>query len=109
MSPEMESTNRVLEFARRHANTWLKLDLLCFWGRYPYAKFTVGIIARALGSERRVDVEEALDSLVKDNLVDKCVDKGQPFYCLAGDANSRECVLKMPVYKSSLRPAVSVG
>lgn len=106
MSPEMETTNRVLDFARRHANSWLKLDLLCFWGKYPYARFTVGIIARALGSERRADVEEALDSLVRDHLVDKRVDKGQPFYSLAGDAGSRECVLQMPACKSSLRPAI---
>lgn len=106
MSPEIEGRNGVLEFARTYANTWLKLDLLCFWGKYPYARFTVGIIARALGSERRVDVEEALDSLVRDHLVDRRVDKGQPFYSLAGDASSRECVLKMPAYKSSLRPAV---
>ncbi len=109
MSPEMETTNRVLDFARRHANSWLKLDLLCFWGKYPNARFTVGIIARALGSERRADVEEALDSLVRDHLVDKRVDKGQPFYSLAGDAGSRECVLQMPAYKSCLRPAISMG
>lgn len=109
MSADVESKNRVLEFARKHANTWLKLDLLYFWSRYPYAKFTVGIIARALGCERRVDVEEALDFLVKENLVDKHMDKGLPFYCLTDDANRRECVLKMPAYKSSLKPALSVG
>lgn len=109
MSPEIETGMRVLDFASRYANSWLKLDLLCFWGRYPYARFTVGIIARALGSERRADVQEALDSLVREHLVDKLIDKGQPFYSLAGDACSRECVLQMPAYKSSLRPATSAG
>jgi len=89
MSPEMENRNRVLEFAREHANTWLKLDLLYFWSKYPYAKFTVGIIARALGCKRRVDVEEALDSLVKENLFDIHTDKGLTFYCLTGDASKR--------------------
>ena len=108
MSPEMENKNRVLEFARQHANTWLKLDLLYFWSKYPYAKFTAGIIARALGCKRRVDVEEALDSLVKENLVDKHTDKGFPFYCLTGEASKRECVLKMPAYRNSLRPALSM-
>ena len=109
MSAEMETKNRVLEFTRKHANTWLKLDLLYFWSKYPYAKFTIGIITRALGCKRRVDVEEALDSFVKDNLVDKHTDKGLLFYSLTSDASKRECVLKMPAYKSSLKPALSMG
>ena len=109
MSREMERKNRVLEFARQHANTWLKLDLLCFWSRYPHAKFTASAIARALGCKRRIDVEEALDSFVKDNLVDKHTDKALPFYCLTDDASKRECVLDMRAYRSSLRPALSMG
>jgi hypothetical protein len=109
VSVEMEKRNRVLQFARQHANTWLKLDLLCFWSRYPHAKFTAGIIARTLGCKRRADVEEALDSLVKDNLVDRHTDRGLPFYCLTGDASKRECVLDMRAYRSSLRPALSMG
>jgi len=108
VSGEMED-NRVIEFARQHASTWLKLDLLCFWSRYPHAKFTAGIIARTLGCKRRADVEEALDSLVKDNLVDRHTDRGLPFYCLTGDASKRECVLDMRTYRSSLRPALSMG
>ena len=109
VSAEMEKQNRVLQFARQHANTWLKLDLLCFWSRYPHAKFTAGAIARALGCKRRTDVEEALDSFVKDNLVDKHTDRALPFYCLTDDASKRECVLDMRAYRSSLRPALSMG
>jgi hypothetical protein len=109
MSVEIDNKSRVLEFARQHANTWLKLDLLYFWSNYPYAKFTVGIIARALGCKRRVDVEEALDSFVKDNLVDKHTDKGMPFYSLTSDARKREYVLNIPAYRSSLRPTLSMG
>ncbi len=109
MSPETDSRNRVLEFARRHANSWLELDLLCFWGNYPYARFTVGIIARALGSERRADVQQALDALVRGRLIEKRVDRGQPFYSLTRDPGSRECVLQMPTYKGSLRPAASMA
>jgi len=78
MSAEMENNGKVLDFAVRHANTWLKLDLLYFWSKYPYAKFTVAVIARALGCKRRIDVEEALDSFVKDNVVDRHMDKGFP-------------------------------
>jgi hypothetical protein len=109
VSGEMENKTRVLEFARQHANTWLKLDLLCFWSRYPHAKFTAGAIARALGCKRRTDVEEALDSFVKDNLVDKHTDRALPFYCLTDDTSKRECVLDMRAYRSSLRPAFSMG
>jgi hypothetical protein len=109
VSGEMENKNRVLDFARQHANTWLKLDLLYFWGRYPHAKFTAGAIARALGCKRKIDVEEALDSFVKDKLVDKHTDRALPFYCLTGDASKRECVLDMRTYRSSLRPVLSMG
>jgi hypothetical protein len=109
MSPEMEIKNRVLDFARKHADTWLKLDLLCFWSKYPYAKLTVGIIARALSCKRRVDVEEALDSFVNESLVDRRADNGLLFYSLTSDADKRDCVLNMPAYRSSLRPTLSVG
>lgn len=109
VSGETDNRSRVLEFAREHANTWLKLDLLYFWSKYPYAKFTVAIIARALGCKRRMDVEEALDSFVKDNVVDRHLEKGLPFYSLTSDAGNRECVLEMPSYRRSLRPALSVG
>ena len=109
VSGEMEKRNRVLQFAGQHANTWLKLDLLYFWSRYPHAKFTAGAIARALGCKRRIDVEEALDSFVKDNLVDKHTDRALPFYCLTDDASKRECVLDMRAYRSTLRPALSMG
>ena len=109
MSGEMEKRNRVLQFAGQHANTWLKLDLLYFWSRYPHAKFTAGAIARALGCKRTTDVEEALDSFVKDNLVDKHTDRALPFYCLTDDTSKRECVLDMRAYRSTLRPALSMG
>jgi hypothetical protein len=109
MSGEMEIKNRVLDFSSKHANTWLKLDLLCFWSKYPYAKLTIGIIARALGCKRRVDVEEALDSFVNESLVDRRADNGLLFYSLTSDAGKRECVLNMPAYRSSLRPTFSVG
>ena len=109
MSPEMEIKNRVLDFARKHADTWLKLDLLCFWSKYPHAKLTVGIIARALSCKRRVDVEEALDSFVNESLVDRRADNGLLFYSLTSDAGKREFVLNMPAYRSSLRPNLSAG
>lgn len=109
MSAEIDKQHKALEFARQHANTWLKLDLLCFWGRYPHAKFTADAIARTLGCKRRTDVEEALDSLVKENLVEKRTDKALPFYCLTDDASKRECVLDIRAYRSSLRPALSMA
>ncbi len=109
MSAEIENKNRVIEFTKEHANTWLKLDMLYFWSKYPYAKFTIGIIARALGCKRRVEVEEALDSFIKDDLVEKHTDKGLPFYCLTADPGKRECVLNLPAYRNSLRPALSMG
>jgi hypothetical protein len=108
MSAE-EKRSGVVEFVRQHANTWLKLDLLCFWGKYPYARFSVGIIARALGCKRRVDVEEALDSLLRDNLVERHTNNGLPFYCLTRDPAKRECVLNLPAYRNHLRPTLSMG
>ena len=107
MPPETEIKNRVIDFSREHADTRLKLDLLCFWSRYPYAKLTVDIIARALGCQRIPDVEEALDCLVNESLVEKHDDNGLHFYSLTSDAAKRDCIMRMPAYRSSLRPTLS--
>lgn len=80
----------------KHIDTGLKRDVLDFWRKYPYAKFTCGIIARAVDTRRRVDVEEVLESLVQAELVDKQVRQGMPYYSLTAEPTRRQCVLSMP-------------
>jgi len=103
MEIDTEEKNQVTQFVNEHANTGLKLDLLFFWSKYPYAKFTPGIIARALDCKRRVDIDEALESFVKARLIEKHTRQGLPFYCLTADPEKRQCVLSLSVHKANFR------
>jgi len=86
----------------KHADTSLKRDVLDFWRRYPYAKFTCGIVARAVSSKRRLDVEEALECLVRAELLDKHIQQGMPFYSLTAEPSRRQNVLDLPA--NTFRP-----
>ena len=95
MTMETNEKNEIKQLMKQHANTGLKIDLLFFWNKYPYAKFTSGIIARAIGSKRRFEVEEALEAFAEAELIEKHVQRGLPFYCLATAPEKREPILKL--------------
>jgi len=98
------------QFVREHANTGLKRDLLLFWRRYPYARFTSGIVARAVDRNRRVDVEEVLECFVQADLLEKHTQQGLPFYRLTTvDTLKRECILNLPAHRAGLRPLYATG
>ena len=101
METETEEGNKVTQFVNEHANSGLKLDLLFFWSKYPYAKFTSGIIARALACNRKADIEEALESFVKARLIEKHTRQGLPFYCLTGDPEKRQCILSLSAHRAN--------
>jgi hypothetical protein len=109
MEIETEERNKVTQFVNEHANSGLKLDLLFFWRKYPYAKFTSGIIARALDCKRKVDIEEALESFVKASLIERHTRQGLPFYCLTADPEKRQCVLSLPAHKGNFRSLCIIG
>lgn len=87
--------SEVMQLVKKHADTGLKLDLLYFWNKHPYAKFTSGIITRIVDSKRRLDVEEALEALADAEIVEKHVQRGLPFYCLTTSPEKREPVLQL--------------
>lgn len=106
---ELTQENTATGFLTNHADTGLKHDLLLFWQKYPYARFTSGIIARAVDRNRRVDVEEALECFVKAELIEKHVRQGLPFYRLTAEPTKRQDVLDLPVRRGSLRPMWATG
>ncbi len=103
MEIETREETEVTQFVNEHGNTGLKLDLLFFWSKYPYAKFTSGIIARALDCKRKMDIEEALESFVKASLIEKHTRQGLPFYCLTADPEKRQWVLSVSAYRCNFR------
>jgi len=103
MEIETKEETEVIQFVNEHGNTGLKLDLLFFWSKYPYAKFTSGIIARALDCKRKMDMEEALDSFVKASLIEKHTRQGLPFYCLTADPEKRQSILSLSIHRSNFR------
>jgi len=107
-SEESKEGNRMIQFFKQYADTWLKFDLLLFWNRHPYAKFTSSTIARTLDRRRRAEVEEALDCFVHQKIVEKHNGQGLPFYGLTDDPARRRFILNIPAYRNLLRPALSV-
>jgi hypothetical protein len=103
-----ESPQEVTQFVNQYGNTELKRDLLRFWNRYPYAKFTSGIIAHALHN-RKVDIEEALESLVKATLIEKHTRQGLLFYCLTADPERRQWILSLSAYRGNFRSLYARG
>ena len=74
--------------------TKLKKDLLSHLNRHPRAKFSAGAIPHAVSRVRKVDVEQALEGLVTDDLIEKHTNQqGQLFYCLNNDPEKQEPVL----------------
>lgn len=73
----------------------LKRDLLQFWRRHPFAKFTCGIIAGVLECKKRVYVEEALECFVHAELIDREVQRGLPYYSLTTNPSRRKTVLSL--------------
>jgi len=82
----------IARYANYAADTQLKKDLLLFFqNRHPYAKCSVGVISRAVSGVKKVDLKEALEGLVTDELIEKHTNQqGQLFYCLTADPERRE-------------------
>lgn len=105
---QQTKVNEMVQYVRDqaaadHADTGLKLDLLRFWSKYPYARFTPAIVTRALDPSRKTDVSQALESFVKAHLLEKHVQQGLPFYCLTEEPSMRQWVLNMAAQEGSLR------
>lgn len=77
--------------------TKLKKDLLSHLNRHPRAKFSAGAIPRDVSRVRKVDLVEALEGLVTDELIEKHTNQqGQPLYCLTTNPKKQEPVLRSP-------------
>jgi len=89
--------------------TKLKKDLLSHLHRYPRAKFSAGAIPHNVSPARhirKVDIEKALEGLVRDKLIEKHISQqGQLFYCLNTDTERREPVFRPSTpYKNEVCP-----
>ena len=93
----------IMHMVRTHADSRLKFDLLLFWSKYPEARFTCGVVSRAVRCRRRVDVEEALESMTEANLLERHSQKGLSLYCLTRDPYWRQCVLELPGHIAGAR------
>ena len=84
----------MMEFIGQHIDSPTKLELLLFWSKYRYSKFTSGVIAQALACNR-ADMEEALESFIKAEVVEKHIWQGLPFYSLTTNRDKRQGVLSL--------------
>lgn len=95
MVMEIRDKNKIAQFMSQYADTRLKIELLLFWKRYPHAKFTSRMIAHALDCTGASVIEEALEPLVKDELIEKHTWQGLSFYCLPDDFKKRQGILNL--------------
>ena len=94
----------IVRLVRDYADTRLKFDMLLFWSKYPEARFTCGIVSRAVRCRRRLDVEEALEIFAEANLLERHSQEGLLLYCLTKDPYRRQCVLDLPAHVNGFRP-----
>jgi len=95
MVTEARDKSEVTQPVRERNDTGLKLDLLRFLGRCPHTKFDWRIIARGLGWTRRSNIAEALESLVKIELIEKHTRQGLHFYSLTTDTKKQQRLLSL--------------
>ena len=94
----------IVRLLKEHAGTRLKFDILLFWSKYPEAKFTCGIITRAVRCKRRPDVEEALECFAEAELLEKHSSEGLQLYCLTKDPHRRQCVVDLASHVNGFLP-----
>lgn len=82
----------ITRYTNNAADARLKKDLLLFFqNRHPYAKCSAGVISYAVSRVKKVDLKEALEGLVTDEIIEKHTNRqGQLFYCLVTDPKGRE-------------------
>lgn len=93
-------------FVEEHTSDRLKSEILSFWSRHPYDKFTTSIIACALGLSK-LEVSRALKALMDTGLVDSCNQGDLTLYNLTTDETKRKPVLELSARGWDIcRPAV---
>jgi DNA-binding transcriptional ArsR family regulator len=77
-----------------YASDRLKSEILSFWSRHPYDKFTTSVISCALGFSK-LEVSRALKALADNGLIDSCVLGDLTLYNLTTDETKRMPVLEL--------------
>ena len=93
---------RMVQSVNEYVDSSLERDLLLFWSWHPHTNFTARTIAHAVKFPTEVDIEEALECLVKDELLEKHICQGLDFYCLTADPEKRQWLLNL--FRSVVKP-----
>ena len=89
-------TKGTLQLIKEYGNDYDCMELLQFFGKYPYTRFNRLAVIHALnnnGNSHRV--ENALKRLVDNKLVDACSEQGTSLYSLTGEKTLRDVVSKI--------------
>ena len=97
----VKEKDEILQSVNEYVDKRLERNLLLFWSSYPHTKFTARTIAHAVNYPGKVDIEEALQCFVEDELLEKHICQGLDFYCLTTETEKRQWVLNLfrPVVK----------
>ena len=92
MAIKEEGEEMLRLFFREHGNTPTKLELLFFLVKHPKAKFTVKVIAGALGM-KPLYIKEEVKALVSQGVIEEAENNnGVTFYCLYENTEVGKCL-----------------
>ncbi len=81
-------------FLQEHGDSWVKREMLLFWGMHPNARFDRRAVHYALDYSR-METERALRTMVEEGLVDKNICNGVTLYSLTAEEERRRVVLEL--------------
>ena len=103
METEIRDYKNTAPWAKQTTNTMLKFAILSFFKKNLNAKFVSTIIADTLSCKQKEDVKEVLESLVKDEIIEKHVQRGVAFYCLTSNPDKRQLFLSQAAELNRLK------
>ena len=86
-----EVEDKISHLVREYGDDHCSLDLLMFFGRHPYARFSRMAIAHSIDAQR-LNIDRPLKQLITDGLVRMYVENGLTVYSLTEDASLCELV-----------------
>ncbi len=87
---------KLCHFVRQYIDDFYCLQLLRFFGRYPYTRFSEPVVAQALNSHnKKPHTKRALSQLIDKGVVRVSTNNDVPLYSLTEDESLRSLVSEL--------------
>lgn len=79
----------------KYADDYNCLELLRFFGTYPFTRFGELAVVHALSGDARLRIESALRRLIRDGMIKTNVENGVTLYKLTEDESAHNSVVRL--------------